>query len=141
LYSPHPADDEVLTMWLVRHSEESLPILLQVETGNPYLHQIGQGLLVEVKTPNQAAQIAAAVVIGANRVQEGAPYLLGLLQHPTCRLQTVSQKAEAVADGEVITENLVRTYTVRDAAAGGLRRLGYSVTFDGARYQAVPPAQ
>jgi len=137
LYSQKPAEDDVLTMWLVRHSAESLPILLKVESGEPFLGSNGR--IPTVETPNRAARITAAIVIGVNKVRNGVPYLRKLLEDPTCYAQFANQP-QPFEEAKIAPENLGRNYPVRDTAARALQLLGYTVTFDGRRYQVAGPS-
>lgn len=137
-YSGKPVEDGVLMMWLVRHSAESLPILLKVESGEPFLGS--NGPIPTIEAPNRAARTAAAIVIGVNKIRNGVPYLMKLLEDPTCFVQTSAQQLPPVVLGKIAPENLVRNYPVRDAAAGALQHLGYKVTFDGSRYHTVRPS-
>jgi len=132
LYSRKPAEDDVLMMWLVRHRIESLPILMKVESGEPFLGSNGR--IPTIETPNRAARTAAAIVIGVNKVRNGVPCLLRLLEDPTCHAQFANQP-QPFEEAKVAPERLVRSYPVRDTAAGALQLMGYKVTFDGARYR------
>jgi len=62
--------------------------------------------------------------------------VLSLLEDPRCFVQRAAQQAPFEVEGKVAPENLVRSYPVRDVAAGALQRLGYVVTFDGKHYRA-----
>jgi hypothetical protein len=139
-YSRHglPDDQGVIVVWLMRHPADSLPILTKVESGRPSIGR--NGTIPTVKTPNSRARVAAASVIGANKARRYAPYLLSLLDDPTCDVQTAAQPLPPGVGGKIEPRNLVRSYPVRDAAAGALQALGYAVTFDGKRYHASPPS-
>jgi hypothetical protein len=143
-YTGQPADDDTLVMWLVRHPAESAPILLRMQSGQAFAS--GSGAAPKILTTNRAARIAAAMVIGVHRVRAGIPYLVSLLQDPTCIVAPAAggaaagQNAPPGAGKGAASGNLVRSYPLRDAAAGALQRLGYAVKFDGKQYQASAPA-
>jgi len=131
-------DEGVIVVWLVRHPAESLPVLTKIESGRPSLGS--NGVIPTVETPNWIARMAAASVIGANKARKHAPYLSSLLDDPTCHVQTWACQLLPTVGGKIEPRNLVKSYPVRDAAAGALQALAYKVTFDGRRYHAKPPA-
>ena len=136
-YRVAPADDGLLTIWLRRHSAESLPLLTKIGSGEPF--QAGTDSFPIVETPNRAARDAAAYVIGITRAYEYVPYLMSLLDDPTCRAE-VYEPPPRHGERNSGPGQLVRRYPVRDSAAGALKHLGCTVTFDGERYH-VTPAQ
>ena len=138
-HAAKPASDDMLTMWLVRHPAESLPVLPHVPAGTTFVTM--NGPLPELLTTNRAAQAAAAIIIGVNRQRAGVPYLLRLLSDPNCFIQTAAQPPPPGGGATTLVENLERRYPLRDLAAGALQRLGFKVTFDGSRYQVAAGAQ
>jgi hypothetical protein len=131
-------DDSLLVIWLVRHPEESLPLSVDIPSGKSF---IKGGRIPSVRTPNTDARIAAVEVIRENRWSKGLPFLLSLLDDPTCVVEARAQSLPTVVGDQIQVQNLHRRYLVRDAAATALRSFGYNVAFDGQRYHATPPQE